>query len=240
MAETVERAEPRISINKLGEYMAAKPARRRRIIADQKRPRGFIVTRYREAVSAMIDFLVRGAADDAIIYRAIAELEAKEVSSDFQAQDRDLSVEALELFLDTVDRLDLNGLEVSQANHNAAPLAISGVSVSVRPEAVLNGQDRHGGRTVGCLKLYLSKTSPFGEDGVAAGYIGAALHRFTEEQLANGGRADYRLCQVVDVFGRRVFVAPRAMQRRHDDLEAACEEIALLWNAVLTRKGPRP
>ena len=36
------RKAPRISVNKLGEYMTATPLRRRRIIQDQKRPKAFI------------------------------------------------------------------------------------------------------------------------------------------------------------------------------------------------------
>lgn len=224
-----ERPGPRISVNKLGEYMIASPARRRRIVADQKRPREFIVTRYRDAVGAMVEFLAAGGRDDRIITRAIAELEAKPVSTDFQSQDRDLSIEALESFLDTTDQLDLSGLTVRAGDSDAPALLISRVSVSVRPEIVVTGQNRNGG-AIGCVKLYLSKSFPLNETG--ATYIGAVLTRFTEEYLAADAMPDYRLCNVVDVFGQQVFTAPRAVQRRQADIEAACEEIALLWNVV--------
>lgn len=224
-----DRPGPRISVNKLGEYMIAPPLRRRRIVADQKRPREFIVTRYRDAVGAMVEFLVAGGSNDRIITRAIAELEAKPVSTDFQSQDRDLSIEALESFLDTADQLDLNGLTMRAGDSDAKPLLIGGVSVSVRPEIVVTGQNRNGG-TVGSIKLYLSKSFPLNE--TAGAYIGAGLTRFTDEYLAGSATADYRLCSVVDVFGQQVFTAPRAVQRRQNDIEAACEEIALLWDVV--------
>ena len=35
-----ERNDPRISVNKLGEYLVTGPSRRRRIVMDQKRPKG--------------------------------------------------------------------------------------------------------------------------------------------------------------------------------------------------------
>jgi hypothetical protein len=216
-------------VNKLGEYMVASPLRRRRIVADQKRPREFIVTRYRDAVAAMVEFLAAGGNSDRIITRAIADLEAKPVSTDFQSQDRDLSIEALESFLDTVDQLDLSGLTVRAGDSDASPLLIGGVSVSVRPDVVVAGQNRNGG-TVGCFKLYLSKSFPLNE--AAGAYIGAVLTRFTNEYLAGDTTADYRLCSVLDVFGQQVFTAPRAVQRRQNDIEAACEEISLLWGVV--------
>ncbi len=37
------RDTPRISLNKLGEYMTASPSRRRSIVRDQKRPKDAIV-----------------------------------------------------------------------------------------------------------------------------------------------------------------------------------------------------
>ena len=225
-----DRPGPRISVNKLGEYMVASAARRRRIIMDQKRPREFIVTRYRDALSAMVDFLVGGTPDDGIIYRAMLDLEARPAATDFQMQDRDLSIEALELFLDTVDELQLDGLDVQRTDQDTTALNIGGVSVSVRPDVFLRGTNRQGDEVVGCVKLYVSKTFPLND--VAGGYIGALLSRYTDEVLATNGRTDHRLCQVMDVFGQHVFPSPRAVRRRRDDLEAACQEIATLWDAV--------
>jgi hypothetical protein len=48
MAESRIRETPRISVNKLAEYMVATPARRRGIIRDQKVKRDFIVARYQQ------------------------------------------------------------------------------------------------------------------------------------------------------------------------------------------------
>jgi hypothetical protein len=40
------RRTPRISANKLGEYLIAPASRRRRIIVDQKHPHAYITSRY--------------------------------------------------------------------------------------------------------------------------------------------------------------------------------------------------
>jgi len=222
-----ERMDPRISVNKLGEYLVATPVRRRRIVADQKRPSDFIVARYREATEAMVSFLQGGATDDAIIERAIVELARKPVSSEFQEQDRDLSIEALESFLDMADAIIFDGLQCRRGDPNPPHLMVAGVSVSVRPEIVLTGAARAGGNALGLLKLYLVKSHPLTDE--AGSYIGTVLQQYASQHLAGLGAVDYRLCQTLDIFAKKIHTAPRSFRRRQNDIEAACQEIARAW-----------
>ena len=225
-----ERVEPRISVNKLGEYLVATPVRRRSIILNQKRPSTFIAARYREAVEAMISFLERGAIDDDIIYKAIDGLSEKPVVGDFQEQDRDLSIEALASFLDMVDDIELDGLACRRGETDPPPMDICGVYVSVRPEIVLTGTNRGGGNMVGVIKIYLAKTHPLTED--AGSYVGTVLQRFASEWLASYGDVDYRKCHTLDVFAQKIYSAPRAYRRRQNDIDAACTEISRIWPFV--------
>jgi len=199
-------------------------------VADQKRPNDFIVARYREATEAMTSFLESGASDDDIILQAIAELNAKSVSTEFQEQDRDLSIEALESFLDMADSLNWNDLSVTRGESNPPQLTVAGVNISVRPELVLRGRNRQGDPAVGPLKLYLSKTHPLTRE--AGEYIGVILQQFASEHLTEYGACDYRLCQTLDVFSRNIFLAPRTYRRRQDNIEAACQEIARAWSLI--------
>jgi hypothetical protein len=225
-----ERSEPRISVNKLGEYLVASPVRRRRIVADQKRPSGFIVTRYREAAEAMISFLQSGATEDPIIERAIEDLLKKPVSSDFQEQDRDLSIEALVSFLDMADAIELNELQCHRGEAEPPHLVIAGVTVSVRPEIILTGQNRAGEKVTGLIKIYLGKSYPLTEE--AGSYIGTVLLQYGSQFLATLETIDYRLCQTLDVFAKTIHTAPRSFRRRQNDIEAACQEIARAWSFV--------
>jgi hypothetical protein len=43
---------------------------------------------------------------------------------------------------------------------------------------------------------------------------------------------DFRDCLIVDVFGKLVFAAPRTYRRRWQEIEAACQEIALVWPTI--------
>lgn len=67
---------PRISINKLGEYMTATPARRRQIVRDQKNPPAFKAARYKPARETIVSYLEDGMADDGSPLARAAELRA--------------------------------------------------------------------------------------------------------------------------------------------------------------------
>lgn len=220
-----ERGTPRISINKLGEYLIANPVRRRRIISDQKNPPDFIVSRYRDAIDPMVQFMTGGAINDKIIEHAIETVSNRMVTTDFQEQDRALSVEALESFLNVVDKLP------SDCTYAAGPsdppkLPFGGVDISVRPDLILS-KTGSSGPMVGAFKLYIVKTSPLTDK--AGEYIGAVLQQYASDHLTGYGTTDFRLCGVIDVFQERVFMAPRSFRSRLSHVEAACEEIARAW-----------
>lgn len=221
------RIEARISVNKLGEYLVATPTRRHRIVIDQKRPRPYVVARYREATEAMVTFLEDGAEDDGIIEAALDELAQKCVTSEFQEQDRDLSMEALESFLNMADSINLEGMVCQRGDADPPRLIISDVSVSVRPDILLSGLNRAGESVAGLLKLYLVKSYPLGNE--AGSYIGTVLQQYAAGHLGSLGSVDHRQCLILDVFAQKIHLAPRAYKRRQDDIRAACAEIARAW-----------
>jgi hypothetical protein len=224
-----ERTSPRISANKLGEYLVVSPVRRRSIVKDQKRPRDFIVARYTDVYPAICDFLVSSATDVTILERAIERLDPATATSEWQEQDMQLSLEALEAFLDLTATLDLSGYSVSKADPDPPQMPIAGVSISVRPDLLLNAAGEGGG-TSGAVKLYLSKTGPLGEE--AGLYVATTVHQYLTDILRPGGVPEARSCIVLDVFAREIHNAPRSFKRRRNDVEAACEEITRAWVAV--------
>src|SRR6476660_1165440 len=96
------RATPRISVNKLAEYMTASAARRRAIIRDQKHPLDFVVARYREVYEAIVASLIRGG-DTSPIRERLKKLRESSPKTAWQSQDTQLSLEALEIALDLID-----------------------------------------------------------------------------------------------------------------------------------------
>lgn len=207
----------KISLNKLGEYMTATPARRRSIIEDQIAPKNFIAARYTDARKNISDFIVGDISDNRLEQIAI-ELRNKTYDSNFIAQDKNLSADAIDSFLDISDELPTNyKLEKTPAN-TTATLVISGVDVSIRPDVYIKNDNNE---VVGAVKLHFPKSNPL--TTTSGDYVATALKAFLEENTSTP--INPKLCIVIDVPSSTVITAPKAAKKRMMDLEAACEEI---------------
>jgi hypothetical protein len=225
MSDIQVRETPRISVNKLAEYMTASAARRRGIIRDQKIKRDFIAARYQHVYAAVAECLATGQVT--AVYRHLKELYDAVPSSTWELQDNQLSIEALELFLTFFDDIDLSAYSVSRPTGGMPKMVISGTEISVRPCVLLKSRDTSN--LVGAVHVYVSKLLPF--DDETGAYATAAVHQFAETVLG-AKRPATTDAVVVDIFTRRVHLGPRAYKRRRNDLAAACEEIAQRWSAV--------
>jgi hypothetical protein len=222
------RVSPRISINKLGEYLTATPARRRSIIKDQKYPPEIFVTgKYNDAFDHIIDFFVRDALDPEGLHRAVAVLSSRPTRSDPEAADLKNNILALQRLIKTADSLPFADLTFRAAKQQGALLTIGKVAVSIRPELEIVAPQRGGGTKYGLLKLYLGKTHPLNED--SGQLIATTVHQFAEQHFGSPDDVDRKRCYVLDVFQGKLFVAPASYTKRRSDIEAACEEIAARW-----------
>lgn len=221
------RVNPRISVNKLGEYMTASASRRRTIVKDQKHPPSFKAARYRVARDTMVAQLASDPDGTDLVESAVQKLIEFRPETDFQNQERENGILALEAFAD-IDFPQLVGRKLRGAqNDRVPPLSIGGVEVSVRPEALVIEE----GRPVGCVKLHVVKARKL--DDAAGAYVATVLRRWLAETLGvDAATLDRRNFILVDVFRHGTFEAPKAMKQRNRSLEAACEEIALRWPSV--------
>lgn len=223
------RFEPRISVNKLGEYMIARPGRRKSIIKAQKYPSDFVVTRYQRAYGPIIEYLLSDFSTDDPIIQGVEACETATPTSEWDEQDINLSIEALDAFVRIAEKIDLAGTIRERTDmKESAGIVISGVDVSVRPEILIRSTDRKGSETYGGVKLLLSKTFP--HDGDSGEYAAAVLGQSISSAV--GSPIDNSLCLVIDVFSEETFHAPKALRRRMNDIEAACEEISRAWSSV--------
>lgn len=222
--------QPRISVNKLGEYTIANPTRRRAIVTAQAKPSDFIVARYRHARRALQEFFLAGASDFDALERAAEEIATHRAGSDWDREDRALSAQAIRSFIELAPDLDLRGLHAEEFDLATGKVLLGGVTVSVQPDVLLRGTYRKK-TVIGAVKFHISKLHTL--DDVALSSIAAMQHHLLEEASAqHQAHPARRVCLAIDVFSGKVARSPRTYVRRLRTLEAACEEIALRWASV--------
>ena len=221
--------KPKISVNKLGEYLTATPARRRQIVRDQKDPPACKTARYQDAREAITGHIASGLRDAQVALRAADELRQDRGGSDFSIQDRLHSAQAIDAFLGLCDGLQIGALTAVRAAPSANDsLEFAGVRVVMRPDALLlDPATRH---VVGCVKLHFSRSQPL--DGKGAAYVATALREHLERNLSAPGTVDPARCYVVDIGSGSIAAAPKANKRRLGDLGAACAEIKDRWASI--------
>jgi hypothetical protein len=225
------RKAPRISVNKLGEYLTATPARRRKIVHDAKYPTTFMVARYTKAENAIADWICTGGTDDVLLYQAMAELATAEPGSRFARSRRDNCLEAIAHAGEFRDRLALPTDNVTYVRSNTAtPLAFDELTVSVRPEVLLYTGPADD-RRLGGIKLYFSKQHRLTQ--TAADFISTMLWQSLVVRSAHELlKLNHSQIKVVDVFAGEVYTLPKHHKQRLKEIAAACEEIQQRWESV--------
>jgi hypothetical protein len=221
------RVKPRISANKLAEYLVCRSAaRRREIIRDQWNPPDFKSARYTDACNAIVRFFAKGQ-NRSMVTNCLNRLETwkpgVEASKFVIQKNRDCR-DALASFLKLIESsafaaLAEGGLIMTIGPSNAPKLTKAGVAISVRPELLIRGVDPKKGPFVGALKLHASKSIPMDEN--AAAYVGTLLREYGELHLAAQAPCDYRRCFVLDIFGQKIYPAPKAIVKRQSEIVSA-------------------
>ncbi len=221
---------PRISVNKLAEFIGSKGARQRQILHDQKYPPDFKAVYYKEASEAVAKALASNLEDLSSISNATAILE--QVTSDKIGTQRRITsnLDALETFNLMLDKIDSGGATFSLGEQFPQKLTYYGVDISVRPEVIARTIGKKGSQLVGAVKLHFPRT--FCHDEESAGYVSAIVQEWCKVNLYNEGTTHGPLCTVIDVGSQTVYPGVKATTQRMKDVEAECQNIAALWTSI--------
>ncbi len=228
-----ERTTPRISANKLGEYLISDASRRKSIIIDQIQPKDYVVARYSKAQASIVQFLSQARQDKQLIFSEINRLASASASSSWEDQNNQLCIDALEAFLNIVDDLELGNMVVVQGKLDPPKLTIANVAVSVRPDLLTFGMNRSKQEIAGAIKLHFSKGHTLGDEG--AKYVATILHGYVDEYTSGDKKSDINNCLVIDIFGGKATRAPINFKKRMTNTRAACEEIKRAWQDELAK-----
>lgn len=222
------RLRPRISVAKMGEYLTVPAHRRERILYDQKYPADYITTRYRGAYAAIRSSLLAGGDVVGRLLEKARLIENAVTTKPYEAAAKEGCAQAIQRFAKLYPGLRLEGLTPAIAGNQGFSLDIEGVEISVAPVVLLRRVKRDGSEETGALLLAISKGVKLSD------HSGRAVAEILRQALVQGGLVSVRpkLCMVVDIFARGVFVAPPRNQRLTSEIESACREIAVRWPAI--------
>lgn len=221
--------EPRISVNKLAEYLATnKASRRERILRDAKFPPTFQVIRYDPTRELVQRFLTGAITSTQALQAAIGDYEYAPTKDDFEARMKKSNLEAMALFVDMAPKLDFEGAKLTLGEHAPPHLTVNDVRISVRPDANLTLAGKNG-VIHGAVKTNISKGAVHTVE--SADYAGSIVRQFVASRFETG-ECDHKRVYVLDVFGKKVVPSPKATVNRMKDVEAACAEIARQWNSI--------
>lgn len=221
------RLSPRFSLNKLAEYMAASPRRRRSLIIDQIRLPVAKVINYEDARRVLVRFFAdpdrspKQLLDMAAAFRDRAAQNPEEHRSQCLVS----SARALEAFAPFSDQVRPKGVVAVRGPRQGADLELGGVRVVVAPDISLIQPGTE--RRIGALKLHFSRSAPLSSESLQ--YASTLIYRHLEN---NSDQPTKSRCISVDIFAHRAEAVPRAVKDRIKNLEAACEEIAERWPSL--------
>jgi len=219
---------PRMSLNKLAEYLMADSSKRKKLVVDAKYPDANPTPEYygeaREGVRA---FLLSGY-DGAVLDDAIAHLDSKATTSSQGEARIEHNKSALEAIGDT-SLPDLSAYTVSKHTGRATKLKINGVAVSVYPDVIVRGTIRKK-KVVGAVMTHITKDGLTEE---SCKNVAVLLKDFLEAHVADSDEVVRNaLCYSVDVRTKQVLSCPQGTATRKKKINDACEEIAMWWKRL--------
>jgi hypothetical protein len=222
---------PRISVNKLAEFMGAKGARQRQILHDQKYPTDYKGMYHKEAAEAIARVIANGLEDMSPVDNAVNLLNQAKPEKIGTQRRVSANLDALDTFKLMLDKIEsrVKGLTLSLGGQSPPRLTIHGVDVSVRPEIIVHGTGKSG-RLCGALKIHFPRTFPLSAD--SAGNVSAVLQEWCKSYMPDDGNVAAAFCFVIDVGSQEVYDGAKATVARMKNVRADCQNIAALWPTI--------
>jgi len=219
--------EPRISINKLGEYIYATEARKRKILLESKFPAEIITTRYAPVQNAAIEYFITSK-DIEIFNRVKNILSQKPTINDHQKEKVRSCIEALTHLTECATSKLVPYIEspAIKGYKDCKSITINGVLISLRPEILLLNPDTH--QPKGAIKLVFSKGHFLSiQEGQC---IAGLIKTYLEKEL--NIKCHYKDCITLDVFSNRILYAPTKTEWTISKIESACDDIRMIWPSL--------
>lgn len=231
----------------MAEYLYATAPRRKSIIRDARFPKKSVVAQYRTARDCLVDFLVDGTRSLNHIARAIDQLsrrEARPTATEWLRRDSRSSIEAIEAFQRSYNRLGLAPINCERTHGRQPPLVFGPTKVSVTLNVITRKRNLDGPDSIGGAIFIFSRGESSSRKRVErCKTIAGLAYDFCLAHLSTLGTADTSICFGVDVFGRKSYKPQGTFARKRRQIQDSCDEIASRWRTVAPPSdydGPDP
>src|SRR5260370_9353915 len=198
-----QRDEPRISVNKLAQYVTSRATRQNQILRTAKFPPEYITMYYRDAGEAIAGFLAGGMIEFGILDNSVSALSQKVAGNVYETRRIAGNIDAIETFSNLLDDIDFGTATAKLGAQKASHLILNGVQISVRPEVTLHSKSKSGEALVGGIKLHFPKTEPMDEE--QANFVSALMNAFCKDHLWRDGAPFPGHCMVIDLASGKVY-----------------------------------
>jgi hypothetical protein len=233
------RVQPRLSAAQLADYLAAtSPIAQMAILRQAKYPGEArpLIIQYQLAKACISACLIEPESMNRIIAQAVASLEQRrddQANRPLVRDDARRCIEVIETFQRTVNALNpWAGLRYEGAPARPTPLTISGVEVSVFPDAIsYRGGDRVGEAFIRCT-IGIVADNAENRRLEANGHLAVIAHMHAVAHLGNRGTPHSPTSMTIDVPRERIVFGPTSTTMRVRQIETACSMIAAIWPTV--------
>ena len=230
------RKNPQISASQMAEYVSASPTRQRAIRREAKYPKTSVVAQYAPARKGLVDFLDDASRSLNHLASVINRQERRQNSSeatDWVKRDSRLSIEAIETFQRSYNRLGFAALDFQALPRRQAHLDIWPTKVSVNLDLIVRQTQRDGSTKIGGAIFLFSKGEASSKKRIEQSKNAAGLIlTYCGNMLGGLGTAEPKLCFAVDVFSGIAHRPPGTFSRGARQMEICATDIAALWDTI--------
>lgn len=222
---------PQVSANQMAEYLTATPPRRKSIIQAARFPKTSVIALYGRARDGLTNFLGDGTRSFKHMAQAVDYLQKREArpdASEWLQNDSRSSIEAIERFQQTYNKLPFPKLDCQAVTNRVPALDLWMTKVTVDVDVTV-----HKGEQIGGAVFLFSQGDPSSKKRIErCKTIAGLIYVFASQHLKGIGEPDVSLCYAIDVFAGMAHRPSGAFTAKQKQIAEACEEIAARWKTI--------
>lgn len=225
---------PRLSDNKLSDYMAASEQARRSILRSCKYQAITAVIQHRDARKIIAESIVNGNVDKTLLGHKLEMYEGKITDTDFEEEVKLHNMDYIKSVM-TMGFEPMKGDEFTLCKTQKR-LNFNGTEISFYPDMLVARTNARNNRKIGALNLRYSKSAKLPE-AVATWQSALMFGILRDEPFEEESTPEHALCQTLDGFNGKVYPAPSNSVYLYKEIQAACSGVANQWANIEPPNG---